>query len=335
SQRRRFDLVHAHDWLVAYAGRGIKHIFQMPLIASIHATEFGRNHGLHNDEQRYIGEVEWSLTYEAWRVICNSRYMREEIESVFNLPPDKISIIPNGIRPAAFQVSSPDPAVRQRFAASQEKILFFIGRLVREKGVQVLLEALPIIKERIPNVRVVIAGRGPYAEELHRISLHLGLDQQVTFAGYIDEETRNQLYAHADVAVFPSLYEPFGLVALEAMATGTPVVVSDTGGFAETVVHGVNGIRVAPGNASELAGQVCTLLGDPELARRLAGRALQDVEEKFSWPSIARRYEAIYQQIVFSPEARRWRREADRLEPSFSGREPASSTVGPPPSRYT
>jgi len=114
------------------------------------------------------------------------------------------------------------------------------------------------------------------------------------------------------------------------MATGTPVVVSDTGGFAETVVHGVNGIRVAPGNASELAGQVCTLLGDPELARRLAGRALQDVEEKFSWPSIARRYEAIYQQIVFSPEARRWRREADRLEPSFSGREPASSTVGLP-----
>lgn len=335
SRRRRFDLVHAHDWLVAYAGRGIKHIFQMPLIASIHATEFGRNHGLHNDEQRYIGEVEWSLTYEAWRVICNSRYMREEIESVFNLPPDKISIIPNGIRPAAFQVSSPDPAVRQRFAASQEKILFFIGRLVREKGVQVLLEALPIIKERIPNVRVVIAGRGPYAEELHRISLHLGLDQQVTFAGYIDEETRNQLYAHADVAVFPSLYEPFGLVALEAMATGTPVVVSDTGGFAETVVHGVNGIRVAPGNASELAGQVCTLLGDPELARRLAGRALQDVEEKFSWPSIARRYEAIYQQIVFSPEARRWRREADRLESSFSCREPASSTVGPPPSRYT
>lgn len=334
-RKRRFDLVHAHDWLVAYAGRGIKHIFQMPLIASVHATEFGRNHGLHNDEQRYIGEVEWFLTYEAWRVICNSRYMREEIESVFNLPQDKISIIPNGIRPAAFQVSAPDPAVRQRFAGPEEKILFFIGRLVREKGAQVLLEALPAIRERIPHVRAIIAGQGPYAEELHRISLQFGLDRQVTFAGYIDEETRNQLYAHADVAVFPSLYEPFGLVALEAMATGTPVVVGDTGGFAETVEHGVNGIRVAVENASELAEQVCALLGNPEPARRLAQRALQDVTEKYSWLSIARQYEEIYQQIVFSSEARRWRREADRPEPAFQNRKPAASTAGPPPSRYS
>ena len=334
-RRRCFDLVHAHDWLVAYAGRGIKHIFQIPLIASVHATEFGRNHGLHNDEQRYIGEVEWSLTYEAWRVICNSRYMREEIESVFNLPPDKISIIPNGIRPAAFQVSAPDPAVRQRFAAPEEKIIFFIGRLVREKGVQLLLEALPMIRDRYPNVRAVIAGQGPFAEELHRISLHFGLDRQVTFAGYIDEETRNQLYAHADVAVFPSLYEPFGLVALEAMATGTPVVVGDTGGFAETVAHGVNGIRAAAGSAADLAEQVCALLGDPGLSRRLARRALKDVEEKYSWPSIARQYEAIYQQIVFSPEARHWRREGERPEPSLSRREIVSPSVASPPSRYS
>ncbi|HOA34841.1 MAG TPA: glycosyltransferase family 4 protein [Bacillota bacterium] len=331
--RRRFDLVHAHDWLVAYAARGIKHIFHMPLIASIHATEFGRNQGLHNDEQRYIGEVEWFLTYEAWRVICNSRYMREEIEGVFNLPPDKISIIPNGIRPAAFQVSAPDPAVRQKFAAPGEKIIFFIGRLVREKGVQLLLEALPMIRDRFPNVRAVIAGQGPYAEELHRLSLNLGLDRQVTFAGFIDEETRNQLYAHADVAVFPSHYEPFGLVALEAMATGTPVVVSDTGGFSETVNHGVNGIRAATGNAADLAGQVCALLGNPGLARRLARQALQDVEDKYSWPSIARQYESIYQQIVFSPEARRWRRETGRPEPFLSQPEQVAPVVSPP-SRY-
>lgn len=334
ARRCRFDLVHAHDWLVAYAGRGIKHIFHIPLIASVHATEFGRNHGLHNDEQRYIGEVEWSLTYEAWRVICNSRYMREEIESVFNLPPDKISIISNGIRPAAFQVSAPDPAVRQKFAAPEEKIIFFIGRLVREKGVQLLLEALPLIRDRFPSVRAVIAGQGPYAEELHRISLHFGLDRQVTFAGYIDEETRNQLYAHADVAVFPSLYEPFGLVALEAMATGTPVVVGDTGGFAETVNHGVNGIKAAAGSAADLAGQICALLGDPGLARRLARQALQDVEDKYSWASIARQYESSYQQIVFSPEARRWSRETGRLEPPLSQQGPVIP-VGPPPSRYS
>ncbi len=334
SLKKRFDAVHAHDWLVAYAGRGLKHIFQTPLIASVHATEFGRNSGLHSDEQRYIGEVEWSLTYEAWRVICNSRFMREEIEGVFNLPPDKISIIPNGIRPAAFQVSVPDPAVRRKFAAPEEKILFFIGRLVREKGVQHLLEAMPLIRSRFPHVRAVIAGRGPYAEELHHLALHLGIDRHVTFAGYIDEETRNQLYAHADVAVFPSLYEPFGLVALEAMATGTPVVVGDTGGFAETVAHGVNGLRVGAGSADALAGEICALLGDPELARRLARRALQDVEEKYSWGSIARRYESMYQQVVYSPEAGRWRREGEHPETALPKREAAGSTAASPPSRY-
>lgn len=327
---KRYDLVHAHDWLVAYAGRGLKHSFQIPLVASVHATEFGRNNGLHNDEQRYIGEVEWLLTYEAWRVICNSRYMREEIEGVFNLPPDKISIIPNGIRPEAFQVAAPDPAVRQRFAGPGEKILFFIGRLVREKGVQVLLGALPQIRERFPDVRVIIAGQGPYGEELHRLSVHLGLDRQVTFAGYIDEETRNQLYAQADLAIFPSLYEPFGLVALEAMAAGTPVVVGDSGGFAETVEHGVNGVRVPAENSSALAEQVCTLLGDPELGRRLARRALQDVSDNYSWASIARRYEEIYQQIVFSPEAGRWRKgDGGAATSSIQQRAEAA------PSRYT
>ncbi len=334
SLEERFDAVHAHDWLVAYAGRGIKHIFKTPLIASVHATEFGRNNGLHSDEQRYIGEVEWSLTYEAWRVICNSRFMCEEIESVFNLPPDKISIIPNGIRPAAFQVSAPDPAVRRKFAAREEKIIFFIGRLVREKGVQHLLEALPAVRERFPNVRAVIAGRGLYGEELHRLALHLGIDRHVTFAGYVDEETRNQLYAHAEAAVFPSLYEPFGLVALEAMAAGTPVVVGDTGGFAETVAHGVNGIRVAAGSAAALAGGICALLGDPDLSRRLACRALQEMEEKYSWPSIARQYESMYQQVVYSPEAGRWRREDECPETALPKREAARSAAAPPPSRY-
>ncbi|NLA04437.1 MAG: glycosyltransferase family 4 protein [Firmicutes bacterium] len=331
-----FDLVHAHDWLVAYAGKGLKHIFRLPLIASIHATEFGRNHGLHNDAQRYIGEVEWSLTYEAWRVICNSRYMREEIEGVFNLPPDKISIVPNGIRAEAFRVSSPDPGVRRQFAAPGEKILFFIGRLVREKGVQVLLQALPQIEERFPGVRAVIAGQGPYGEELHRLSLHSGIDRRVTFAGYIDEETRNQLYALADAAVFPSLYEPFGLVALEAMATGTPVVVSDTGGFAETVEHGVNGVRVAVENAAALADQICLLLGNPDLARRLSQRALKDVAEHYGWPAIARRYEEIYQRVVYSTGARRWREGGSSLESaSRKGEGETVYQASSPPPRYS
>ncbi|MGB4564768.1 MAG: glycosyltransferase family 4 protein [Dethiobacteria bacterium] len=328
-----FDLVHAHDWLVAYAARALKHIFHLPLIATIHATEYGRNGGLHNDEQRYISDVEWWLTYESWRVICCSQYMREELERVFQLPGDKIRVIYNGIRPQAFQVSGKDPAVRDRYAAPGEKILFFIGRLVREKGVQVLLEALPLLRDRFP-VRLVVAGKGPYEEELHRLARQLGVDGQVAFAGFVDDYTRNQLYAQAEVAVFPSLYEPFGLVALEAMAAGTPVVVGNCGGFMETVQQGVNGLRAAVGDPVDLARQISLLLEDRELAAKIARRALADVAEKFSWTILARQTEALYRKVVFSPEARRWRRELAPSPPQAGEGRPFMESAPAPPSRY-
>jgi len=336
--RHAFDLVHSHDWLVAYPGRAMKHIYHLPLIATIHATEFGRNNGLHTDEQRYIGEVEWWLTYESWKVTCCSRFMREEVETVFNLPPDKIEVIPNGIRPEAFHVRRPDPAVRRRFASDEERIIFYIGRLVREKGVQTLLEALPKIYESFPNVRLVVAGSGSYEQELRRLAVYLGVDNKVTFTGYIDEETRNQLYAHADVAAFPSLYEPFGLVALEAMATGAPVVVGDTGGFAETIIDGINGLRVEPGNAGDLARKISGLLQNRDLAAAISRRGLKDVKEKYSWSAAARSYEDVYQKIVFSPAARKWRREIGDAKTVFSQAdfpaEVSGSLSGKPPLRY-
>lgn len=332
-RQERFDLVHAHDWLVAYAGRGLKHIYHLPLMATIHATEYGRNNGLHNREQFYISEVEWWLTYEAWKVICCSQFMREELEQIFSLPGDKIEVIVNGIRPAAFQVEAVDKAFRERYAAPGEKLIFFIGRLVREKGVQVLLEALPAIREQVPGARLVVAGRGPYEQELYHLTSRLGLEGAVHFTGYIDEQTRNQLYAGADVAVFPSLYEPFGLVALEAMATGAPVVVGNCGGFMETVEHGVNGLRAECSQADDLSRQVCRILLNPEYGRQLSRRALTDIREKFSWEAVARKTEQAYQAVVFSPEARRWRAEPDRPGPPEQV-VPAAS-VETPPGRYT
>jgi glycosyltransferase involved in cell wall biosynthesis len=338
NNRRAFDLIHVHDWLVAYPGQAMKYIYHLPLLATIHATEFGRNNGLHTDEQRYIGEVEWRLTYESWKVTCCSRYMREEVEAVFNLPADKIEVIPNGIRPEGFRVNKPDPAVRRRFASADDKIIFFIGRLVREKGVQTLLEALPIVSERIPAARLVVAGSGPYEHELHRLALNLGVERRITFTGYIDEETRNQLYAQADVAAFPSLYEPFGLVALEAMATGAPVVVGDTGGFTETVIDQVNGLRSEPGNAADLAQKLIRLLENQALAERLSRQGLKDANEKFAWPAIARQYENIYQKIVFSAEAKKWRRELGCSDTALSPENPAVRAAygnsGSPPLRY-
>ncbi|MEW8958859.1 glycosyltransferase family 4 protein [Neomoorella humiferrea] len=292
-----FQLIHAHDWLVAFAGRALKHAHRLPLIATIHATEAGRNRGLYNDMQRYINSVEWWLTYEAWRVIVCSRHMRQEVQGLFQLPADKITIIPNGVYSQKFADIKVDPAVRQRYAAPHEKIIFFVGRLVVEKGVQVLLEAMPRILASCPEAKLVVAGKGPMEEQLQSRARELGIGYKVTFAGYIDDSTRNQLYRAARVAVFPSLYEPFGIVALEAMAAGTPVVASSTGGLAEIITHRVDGMLAFPGNAPSLADNVLAVLNDEALAESLKVGGLRLVREVYDWENIARRTLDVYQEV--------------------------------------
>lgn len=311
---KSFDIIHAHDWLAAYASRGLKHIYNIPLMATIHATEYGRNGGLYTEEQRFVGDVEWWLCFEAWKVICCSKYMETELYNLFELPRNKVEIIPNGIRPEAFQIESENPAIRKRFAPRGEKVIFYVGRLVQEKGVQVLLKAAPLVKERFPDVRFVIAGSGPHEEELHRMSGVLGLDSFVEFAGYIDDETRNQLYGIASAAVFPSLYEPFGIVALEAMASGTPVVVGDVGGFKETVKHGVNGLKAMPDDHVNLAEQISFLLTSPESSQEINKNALEEIKKKFSWKGIALQTGEIYHEVITSPDAEAWRKEVEESD---------------------
>jgi glycogen(starch) synthase len=309
----KYDLLHAHDWLVAFAARALKHALKLPLVSTIHATEYGRNHGLHTDEQRYISDVEWWLTYEAWKVICCSRYMCQELQRVFQLPPDKIRVVSNGVDLGQCGAGQSDCFVRQRFAADDERIVFFVGRLVREKGVHLLLEAAPRILSQVPKLKFVIAGRGPALESLQSQVRRLGLETQVHFAGHVDDTTRNGLYRAAAVAVFPSMYEPFGIVALEAMAAKVPVVVADTGGLAEIVVHGVDGLKCYAGHAASLADQVLAVLNDPALAGRLAENAFRKAMSEFSWQEIARQTRNIYQEVLSESRRKGWLSAEDRL----------------------
>jgi glycosyltransferase involved in cell wall biosynthesis len=306
----KYDLVHAHDWLVTYAARGLKHIYNMPLLATIHATEFGRNNGLYSGEQRYISDIEWLLTYEAWKVICCSKYMEEELKHVFHLPGDKIKIIPNGIRPEAYRPADKKPSLERFHFNHDQKIVFYIGRLVQEKGIQILLEAAPIILERYPQTTFVIAGKGPFEANLKNRARELGLEGKVHFLGYIDDQARNELYHAAAVAIFPSLYEPFGIVALEAMASGTPVVVSSVGGLDEIVEHEIDGLKIYPNDAWSLAEQVCRILGAEDWAASLAEKAYVKAINVYSWEKIARQTAELYEEIIFSPENKRWQESA-------------------------
>lgn len=300
AEGRRFDLVHAHDWLTAHAARTIKHALGIPLIATIHATEYGRYGGLFNDLQRRISDIEWWLAYEAWRVICCSRAMHGELQRIFQVPSDKLSIIPNGI-----SIETPTArreeikAVRRRYgAADDERLLFFVGRLVHEKGVDVLLRALPFVLASHPSTLLVVAGKGPERDRLGALANDLGVAARVRFAGHISDEERNTLYQAAEAAVFPSRYEPFGIVALEAMAFGAPVVAARAGGLAEVVEHGRTGLLFQPGDPKSLAEQIITLLDSPSLGQSMVQRARQVVAERYSWSHVADETLAVYRHVL-------------------------------------
>ncbi len=320
-----FDIVHAHDWLVAFAGRALKHAYQVPLVATIHATEAGRNHGLHNDLQRYIGSTEWWLTYEGWRVIVCSEHMRREVQHLFQLPADKIAVIPNGVFQAKFSTGRPDLSFTARFAQPWEKVVFFVGRLVREKGVHILLEAAPAVLAKCPEAKFVVAGTGPMEGALKQQAWSMGLWDKVCFTGYIDDQTRNNLYSMAKVAVFPSLYEPFGIVALEGMAAGTPVVVADTGGLGEIIHHGVNGLKAYVGNPQSLADNILAVLHDPGLAERLRRNASGEVARVYDWRQIARKTAQVYTAVLREYRASPW--QLDR-NPVYRMRRYAMALVG-------
>ena len=155
-----FDVIHAHDWLVTYAAKSLKNAYDIPIVATIHATEAGRNSGIHDETQRYINDTEWLLTYEATEVIVNSNYMKNEIQRLFGLPFDKINVIPNGINLSNFTGIERDYDFRRQYAMDNEKIILYVGRLVYEKGVQHLIAAMPKILSNYNDAKLIIAGRG-------------------------------------------------------------------------------------------------------------------------------------------------------------------------------
>ncbi|MDS1028966.1 glycosyltransferase family 4 protein [Bacillota bacterium LX-D] len=300
-QYKSFHIIHAHDWLSAYAGRVLKHAYTLPLIATIHATEAGRNQGLHTDDQRYINSIEWWLTYEAWKVIVCSSYMRNEVQSLFQLPADKIKVIPNGVDQRKF--------TRNTDNHPKEKIIFFVGRLVREKGVQILLEAAPAILANEPSAQFWIAGNGPMEQELKQQARALGIEHRVNFLGYINAEMRDRIFRRVSLAVFPSLYEPFGIVTLEAMAAGVPVVVSDTGGMGQIVTHGVNGLKAYPGNSQSLAINVIQALKNHVLQQELKKNGLLLIDKVYNWDKIAFQTRKVYSEVYAEYRKSSWSKE--------------------------
>jgi glycosyltransferase involved in cell wall biosynthesis len=293
----KVDVFHAHDWLVADAGIGLKHVFRKPLLTTIHSTEIGRRNGIHFDYERMIHETEAWLTYEAWKVICCSNYMVSHVRWAFGLPEDKLVMVPNGVDPTIYAKNDDLSSFRDKFALPKEKIVLFVGRLVYEKGVHVLVNAIPKVLEKV-DAKFIIVGNGYMKEQLSNIVKNMGFAQKVMFTGFIDDDSLRKLQKCADVSVVPSLFEPFGIVALEAMAAKSPVVVSDTGGLSEIVDHDVTGVKVYPENPDSLAWGITKVLFDDSYASLMRNNAYRKIEEKYNWNRIAKQTEAVYEAIL-------------------------------------
>ncbi len=295
----KVDVFHAHDWLVATAGIGLKHVFRKPLFATMHSTEIGRRNGIHFDYERMIHETEAWLTYEAWKVICCSNYMVSHVRWAFGLPGDKLIMVPNGVNAEVYAKTESDDLsqFRSKFALPEEKIVLFVGRLVHEKGVHVLVSAVPKILEKV-NAKFIIVGNGYMKEQLSNLTRSIGLSHKVMFTGFVDDETLRKLQKCADVSVVPSLFEPFGIVALEAMAAKSPLVVSDTGGLSEIVEHDMTGVKVYADNPDSLMWGITKVLLDEKYANWIKANAYKKVQETYDWNRIAQQTKAIYEAVL-------------------------------------
>lgn len=306
-RREPFHIIHIHDWLVGAAGIALKNQFKLPLAVTIHATERGRQQGYPvTAASQQIDDLERRICHEAWKVVVCSAYMASELSAYFGTPADKIVVIPNGIDIDGLTVATETEVadLRRRYAPNGERLLFYVGRIVHEKGVHVLINAMPAILAEFPNARLLVAGKN--GRSLAPLVHALGVEHAVQFLGFIPNRQRDLLYQTVDAAVFPSIYEPFGIVALEAMALGCNVIASDVGGLGEVVRHMRNGLTVFPDNAESIAWAVHELFTNPAAAAQRRKTGCAEVTERYSWPGIAQQTAQLFETIALERLVTNW-----------------------------
>ncbi len=292
--RWRPQVVHAHDWLVAWTADTLKTLWNVPLVATVHATERGRHGGyVPQGMPAAINSVEWWLTYQAQAVISCSRFMVNEVLDGFELPAEKIHLVPNGVDTGHWlPPAGTTPPVGS--TAPGEPLVVAWGRIQYEKGFQVLARAIALLRHKIPGIRCVIAGRGSYLAELQSQIDVEGVGDLVQLAGFVPDEELRRLLQRAGAVVIPSLYEPFGIVALEGMAAGAPTIVARTGGLAEIVDGTAAGLLFEPGNHVDLADRISEVLTNDVLAGEMRANAAKLMADKYTWDAIASTTLGVY-----------------------------------------
>ena len=262
--------------------------------------------------QSLLAECRHDIAVKYIHSVGDPLHMKNELQRLFGLPYEKINVVANGVNMNLFNGVERDYDFRRKYAMDNEKIILFMGRLVYEKGVQHLISAMPKILEGYRDSKLVICGKGGMLEELKQQVDAMGIANKVYFAGYLGGKEVQKMYKIADISVFPSTYEPFGIVALEAMLSENPIVVSDIGGLNEIVEHRVNGMKAYCGNANSIADSILELLHDHKLCSEITKKAKNKVRNQYNWSKIAQDTHFTYQKAICQSMAEKQKRELEQ-----------------------
>ena len=292
------EVVVSHDWLTAVAGARIARRLDLPHVWTVHDTVHGKRFGkIEGTEDRVTHAIELWATREADLVLVNSAAIADEVVRVHGADREQVDLLHPGIDPDSCQSRQSRErllAFRSHFAAPDEVLVTFAGRLDLEKGIDTLINAFALLKARLPRVRLAIAGKGVLQPTIEGHVRKLGLEREVSLCGYLEGQVLRSFYATGDIHVCPSHYEPFGLVALEAMAVGTPVIVSDSGGLRDIVSSAKVGRKFPPRNPEELSNSLFELASTPVLRRQIGEAGKKHAARNFSWSVLAPRAADLY-----------------------------------------
>ncbi len=307
-----YNLIHSHYWLSGLVAQRLREAWGIPFVQMFHTLGALKNQVAETDADRERAvriESEARLMHLADSIVAATPLDKHHMVEHYRANPAKIRVIPCGVNLKLFRPLSRTEARRELGLRADHHVLLYVGRIEPLKGLDTLFHAVARLMARRPEWRarteliVVGGGTAPSAEgwteemaRLRHLRHQLGLHDVVIFLGAQDQETLPYFYAAADAVVMPSHYESFGLVALEAMACGTPVVASRVGGLTHTVVDGVTGFLVPPKSPNALASRLERLLEDAALRRRMGQNGIRRARQ-FGWPAVADRVERLYRRL--------------------------------------
>jgi D-inositol-3-phosphate glycosyltransferase len=313
AQGMRYDILHAHYWLSGVAARSLRTAWEAPFIQMFHTLGEMKNRVSKNPAERESElriRVETDLLREADRVVAATPAERAQLEWLYRADVSRLTIIPPGVDGKLFYPRPAAEAKRRIGLDPELKMILFAGRIEPLKGIGTLLEAVALLRrhgvELCSQLALSIVGGDPDAadaarnaemDRLQALRHKLGIGDVVTFLGKQDQDALADYYAAAEAVVMPSHYESFGMVALEAMACGTPVIASEVGGLAFLVRDGETGLHVPDQDPAALADQICTLMTNPDLRARLSAQAAS-YAQGYAWPVVARKIIDLYDAVL-------------------------------------